>query len=571
MTASPIPAASARNETSMPSWAQRLITVYESNAASQFVLYGNTGDRFLLQTGDKPQLGSLMDFLLRVMLPRFDVVLSYDLGNGIRVEAGNDIFNQWPALKELPQLPRAPRQAVEALTIFFRYAANLTRLGRGRMHVGCVIRDASLMAPVAPGSVNYDLSALALLMRDWSTETLLANHSLATFLITENLNDLHPLLRTNSRSAQVKIPLPTAGDLEAAIKAMSPQFPLALSTYAGRIDQLSAQLSGASVSSIEQLLKTTEYDKSPLKDATISGLKKQLVERDCDGLIEFIESKKSLADLHGQEAVKKWLNEDFALWRKNDLQAMPMGYLLCGPVGTGKTYTAECLAGEAGVPVVKLKNFRDKWVGSSEGNLEKIFRLLHALGRCFVFIDEADQTLGRRDAQAGDGGVSGRIYSMMAEEMSDTRNRGKIVWVLASSRPDLIEVDLKRPGRIDVKIPLLPTATPAESLGLIIALCTRKGLDLSSLDVPSLHDLAPPLMTPGAAETLATKIYRVVRAQSLSPSDAVRQCLIGYRNPVPADTMEFQIRLAVREASDVAFLPPQFAAYATAPGSEPAA
>jgi SpoVK/Ycf46/Vps4 family AAA+-type ATPase len=70
----------------------------------------------------------------------------------------------------------------------------------------------------------------------------------------------------------------------------------------------------------------------------------------------------------------------------------------------------ECLAGEAGVPVVKLKNFRDKWIGSTEGNLEKIFRLLQALGRCFVFIDEADQALGRRDAQAGDSGVSERVY-----------------------------------------------------------------------------------------------------------------------------------------------------------------
>src|ERR1700721_666642 len=146
---------------------------------------------------------------------------------------------------------------------------------------------------------------------------------------------------------------------------------------------------------------------------------------------------------------------------------MPMGYLLCGPVGTGKTYTPECPPGEAGVPGVKLKNFRDKWVGSTEGNLERIFRLLHALGRCFVFIDEADQALGKRNSQADDGGISGRVYSMIAEEMSNTANRGKLIWVLASSRPDLIEVDLKRPGRIDVKIPLFPTATPAEGLELI--------------------------------------------------------------------------------------------------------
>jgi hypothetical protein len=557
------PAVVTSGATALPAWARQLITQYESDAASQFILYGNVGDRFLIP-GGKGDLGSITDFLLRVMLPQFDVVLSYDLGNGIRVEAGNEMVAQWPALKELPQLPRAPRQAVEALTLYFRYAANLSRLNRGRLHVACVIRDASLLAPAAQGTVNYDLSALAMMVRDWSTDSLLANHSLATFLVAENLNDLHPLLATNSRCAQVKIPLPPPEELAAATTALAPHYSRALSAYTGRFDHLAAQLAGASVASVEQLLKTTEYEKTSLQDAAVTSLKKQLVERDCNGLIEFVESKRTLADLHGQLAVKKWLTEDFELWRKNDLQAMPMGYLLCGPVGTGKTYTAECLAGEAGVPVVKLKNFRDKWVGSSEGNLEKIFRLLHALGRCFVFVDEADQTLGRRDANAGDGGVSGRIYSMMAEEMSDTRNRGRIVWVLASSRPDLIEVDLKRPGRIDVKIPLLPTATASESLALILALCKRKGLDTSDVDASRFEPLAPPLLTPGAAETLATKVYRVSRTQSLSTPQALEACLTGYRNPVPADVMDFQMRIAVRESSDVAFVPAPFAHYAEA-------
>jgi len=55
--------------------------------------------------------------------------------------------------------------------------------------------------------------------------------------------------------------------------------------------------------------------------------------------------------------------------------------------------------------VVTMRNFRDKWVGSTEANLEKIFSLIHALGRCIVFVDEADQALGKRQGGSGDSGV----------------------------------------------------------------------------------------------------------------------------------------------------------------------
>jgi SpoVK/Ycf46/Vps4 family AAA+-type ATPase len=275
-------------------------------------------------------------------------------------------------------------------------------------------------------------------------------------------------------------------------------------------------------------------------------------------LIEFIESARTLDDIHGQEKVKNWLRQDIALWQQSDVGAMPKGYLLCGPVGTGKTFMVECLAGEARVPVVKLKNFRDKWVGSTEGNLERIFRLLQALGRCYVFVDEADQAIGRRDSSSGDSGISGRIYSMLAEEMGSSSSRGKLVWILASSRPDLVEVDLKRPGRIDVKIPLFPTASARESFDLLRVLCQKRGIAISESEYARLELLMPLLLTPGAAETLAVKIYRLVRTSSAQPEEALKRYLTDYQNPVPLDTMEFQIRLAVSEASDLEFVPDAF-------------
>jgi hypothetical protein len=63
---------------------------------------------------------------------------------------------------------------------------------------------------------------------------------------------------------------------------------------------------------------------------------------------------------------------------------------------------------------------------------------------------------------------------------------------------------------------------------------------------------------PGAAETLAVKIYRLVRTSKSSPLDVLRTCLTDYQNPVPLETLEVQIRLAVAEASDLEFVPSGF-------------
>ena len=542
----------------LPSWARSVADSYESNAASQFVIYGNINDRMVLPSPPAPRLGVLPDFLLGALLSGFDVVLSYDLGNGIRVEKGAEIFSRWPHFQESQKDWKAPRAAVETLTRYFRYCANLTRLNQPAIQVGCIIKNADLLAPALQGGLDYDLNALASLIRDWSNESLLAGHALATFLLTENLNDLHPLIVNNPRIARIRIDLPSSGELLDGFHVMAPSFPVALAEMAADLPFVAEQLVGATLAALESVIKTKEHRKDRLRGADLAKLKKDLVERDTNGLIEFIETPRTLNDLYGLDRIKAWLRQDIELWKKNDTAALPKGYLLCGPVGTGKTFLVECLAGEANVPVVKMKNFRDKWVGSSEGNLEKIFRLIHALGRCYVFIDEADQALGRRDGSTGDSGVGGRIYSMLAEEMGSSTNRGRVIWVLASSRPDLIEVDLKRPGRVDLKIPLFPTSTPREGFDLLRLLCAKRGLEIAENSFSSLESCIPSLLTPGAAEALVMKVYRQVRTSSCSLNDVLRECLAEYQNPIAPEVMQYQIQIAVNEASALEFVPQIF-------------
>jgi hypothetical protein len=543
---------------SAPAWANELALAYKSGASSQFILFGNVHDR--VAVGDR--LVSLADFLEDTLLKPFGVVLSYDQGGGLNIERGGDIVAKWQGA-ELKQQMREPLQAVQWIDRYLRYLGNLRTLGSSEKtpNVAVIVRSVDQIVP-ADGS-GFEHGSISSTLRAWSCDSPFTDLPFTSLLIADNLNDVEPLIANAAQTVRTRVPLPDTSALEQALNIIRKQSPRAFAADAN-LPQIAGLLTGVTVSSLESLTRIRHFENKPLADADLSRLKKELVERDSAGLVEFIEGKRTLDDYHGQEALKTWLRQDIALWRAGDLKALPMGYLLCGPVGTGKTYLVECLAGEAGVPVVKLKNFRDRWVGSSEGNLEKIFRLIRALGRCIVFIDEADQTLGKRDTGSTDSGLSGRIYSMIAQEMSDSGNRGRVLWLLASSRPDLIEVDLKRPGRIDVKVPLLPTSTEAESAQLIGMLAKRYGLDISAAELKALEPRMPLLLTPGAAEALVVKAYRHSRTQNVPGGAALEASLTGYQNPVPADVLDFQMRIAIREATDLSFVPPAFRAMADA-------
>jgi hypothetical protein len=534
------------SEGKAPAWLDELRLAYESGAHGQFVLYGNVADRFPLDG----RLVSLTRYLEARLLGTFDIVFLYDPGNGLSLLRGGERFAQWPAAEQVRPWPHEPRAAIELISRYLRYRANLQALGRGdNEHVAVILRGAELVLP-ASRQGDFASASLASLVRDWAAEPPFADMAFASLLLADNLNDLHPLVANNPRIDRVQVPLPDADSLGQCLAQLRIDHPAA---FASENKGTVQALAGVSLSALTSLVKRRAHEGKVLGAQDWVDAKKELVENDSAGLVEFIESRRTLNDYHAQEALKVWLRQDMALWQAADLRALPKGYIFCGPVGTGKTYLVECLAGEAGVPVVKLKNFRDRWVGSSEGNLEKIFRLIRGLGRCIVFIDEADQTLGKRDGGSGDSGLSGRLYSMIAQEMGDADNRGKVIWILASSRPDLIEVDLKRPGRVDVKIPLLPTTTVEESAALLRALLKRFEL---KLEIKALVKLPLPLLlTPGAAEALAVKVYRQVRTAQMQPLAALEHCLQGYQPPVAEQVLRLQMSIAIREATDMAFVP----------------
>jgi hypothetical protein len=542
--------------THTPPWASELEIAFRSGASGQCVLYGNVHDRLAVDG----QLLSIDRYLQDILLAEMTVVLTYDLGNGLSVVRGEEHLAQWLP-SSLRNLPLEPLEAVRFINRYVRYLANLQAIQRQELpRVAVVLRGTDQLLP-ADGQ-GFQHGSLTCLVRDWGLSSPFTQLPFFSFLIADNLTDLDPLIVFAPQTKVVRVPLPTAGDLERALRVLHREHPRTIPADTN-FPALAAAITGLSVNTLQQITRIRAQTGQVLQSHDFAALKKEMVERDAPGLVEFVESTRTLDDYFGQDALKNWLRQDIALWRINDVTALPMGYLLCGPVGTGKTFLVECLAGEAGVPVLKLKNFRDKWIGSSEANLEKIFSLIHALGRCIVFVDEADQTLGRRDSGIADSGLSGRLYSMLAQEMANTDNRGNIVWVLGSSRPDLIEVDLKRPGRIDLKVPILPTATREQSGGLIAALARRYKLHVTADEFRGMQHLFPTMLTPGAAEALVVKAYRVSRTEDVTPGAALTRCLVGYQSAIPQEVLELQMRLAIQEASDLAFVPAELRHFAS--------
>ncbi len=356
-----------------PAWASELTVAFKSGASGQCVLFGNVHDRLAVNE----QLITIDRYLQHMLLADVQVILAYDLGNGLTVERGEEYLAQWVP-SSLRNLPLEPLEAVRFINRYARYLANLRAVKRQEIpSVAVLVRGADQLLP-ADGQ-GFQHGSLTCLVRDWGLSSPFSLLPFVSFLVADNLTDLDPLVVFAPQVKLVRIPLPSAADLELALRALHREYPRTIPATTN-FPALAAAITGLSVNypaADHPHPRPSRADSSRSHD--FAALKKEMVERDAPGLVEFVESTRTLDDYFGQQVLKDWLRQDIALWRIRTSGRCPWGYLLCGPVGTGKTFLVECLAGEAGVPVLKLKNFRDKWIGSSEANLEKIFRLIHAL------------------------------------------------------------------------------------------------------------------------------------------------------------------------------------------------
>jgi len=545
-----------------PRWAQELAQKYLSRTLNQFILHGNVHDLVPHQKEKKTEFRRLKTFLSDEFFGARDFVIFYDRASGIyfRDKESQVDFNRALAGRDslvgtdlAEKLPKDPVRVFSALEQYFR-----SRLDQ-KKSVAFIIDYAETIVPMneAGSTGTEDRNALVYLLK-WAHDPLFLAADFTTVLLTENLSDINKTLVQNPYSSDIKITIPDEkGRLEFLKAENNPADFKKISDVSYAI--LAQQTAGLNFLNLRSILSNAKENKVKISFDQLIRIKKELIEAEAYGLIEFVESDYNLDAVAGHAEVKSHLREASLALKNGRPDVMPMGYLVCGPVGTGKTFLVTCFANEVGVPMVKLKNFRSQWQGVTEGNLEKILTLLKAMAPVSVMIDEADAYLGDRSA-GGDSGVSSRVFSQIATFMSNTENRGRIIWFLMTARPDLMPVDLKRQGRAEEHLALFPPSTKDQRIELFEAMKKKTRLKLEEEYIPEIILKGDKTYSGADMEAALTRAkFRAASRGLEKVSNAILdEVFEDFIPPTYPEEIELQILNAVIECTSKALLPEKY-------------
>ena len=594
----------------LPDWAEDLRRRYLRGEASMFVLHGNVFDTVLHRGASL----SLADFLAGPLLAETkETIVLYNLATGVR-------FKKRAPGTELTEdlLTRTGKEQT---------LAALERLLAAGCRTAVILEYAENLAPAGDLSFQTDADRAAVVtLHRWSFLPEIEKGDNVVLLVAENLTDLAPKLIANPKVAVVEIPMPDRAarkavaqladprltdaeaeryaELTGGLKAiqiasiLTPPPPSAegsaerrafIASLLGggpaaeaRADKLAALTAGLPREEIRALLAPGAIPAAgpaaglaaaganpadPARaeaDRLIAHRKREILERECFGLVELVAPDHGFEVVGGMDEVKRELAGIAENMREGRTSRVPMGILFTGPMGTGKTFVAEAFAKECGLAAIKLKNFRSKWVGATEGNLEKILTVVQAIGQVVVIIDEGDRAFGGGDGES-DGGTSSRVIARIKEFMSDTSNRGRILFLVMTNRPDKLDVDLKRAGRLDKKIPFLYSQTPEEVEEVARAL-VRKNHVKTDVDFASIRDgFSRPLVGYSNADVEAVILLANDNAaQDLGPDAPVDAAhflaaAADYFPSRDADLLEYMELLAIFESSSRRLLPAKYA------------
>lgn len=552
-----------------PRWARTLAHGIRARLGNTFLLHGNTHD---LVPIPKPE-GEVVTTADFVPLTKFlgdwvfgqrEVVIEFQRANGavFHTRESHKYFTDAVAVVDsvhgtdfAGSLPREPVPFCALLDAFLKQVVHRqTTLG-----VAILLPYAETLVPESSGEASAEDRAVRVYVQKWSTDPALLAANVTVVLVTENLADVSARIVRSPQTVEVEVTRPDEAERLAFLRAVRNSDWFATKADIP-VERLAQVMSGLTRIQIRQILASVDEHGSRLDARALREQKKAVIEAECYGLLEYVESRFGLDMVSGHDGVKARLRRAAQAIVDGRLQGVPMGYLIAGPVGSAKTFLVNCFTGEIGFPCVKFLNFRSQWQGVTEGNLEKILKVLHAMWPVGVIIDEADAFLGDRN-QEGDSGTSNRVFAQLASFMGNTEYRGKIVWFLITSRPDLLPVDLKRQGRAEEHLALFYPQTPEEHDALFQIMLKKSGLRTDATSITQVTSDPSGLSGADIEAILARALLVSDVAPDGQPVASVEVLRQTFADFIPATSQlerELQILAAVQECTSREVLPEMY-------------
>jgi SpoVK/Ycf46/Vps4 family AAA+-type ATPase len=472
----------------LPVWAQELANKYGSKTANLYILHGNILD-FLPHERKEGEFTftRVQDYISEIIFGNRDIIAYYDRSSGVTFcenEMEKDFLLAAPKFAVSPDTDKGdfvsnnPEKCFPYLEKYFLSQSP-------KLRKVLIIDQAEHIVPAGDLIRLSDIDRYCMVtFNRWATDPKFIKSDISIILLTENLSDISSRLTSSPSTVKIIVPFPDVKIRESFLRSKEKEGKLMLDRGLTP-DKLAAITSGLNLMNLNRLAAESYEKDEPLSLDFMRKKKKEIIENEAGGLLEFMETSFDLSHVSGHDFVKKRFKNAAKAIKKGRPDVLPMGYLIAGPVGTGKSFMVNAFAGEIGIPMVKFRNFRTKWQGETESNLERVLNILTAMAPVGVMIDEADAFLGDRD-QDGDSGTSNRVFAQIASFMGNTEYRGKIIWFLITCRPDLIPIDLKRQGRAEEHLALFYPESKKDREDLFNTLVRKLDLDIRNFSISDL-------------------------------------------------------------------------------------
>ena len=295
------------------------------------------------------------------------------------------------------------------------------------------------------------------IVQDWISDSNFMNGNDTVIFIAESPSLVNSRIIRLPQVVTVEIPAPGMPERQHFISWFNntPKLVEKPLNLWGSQAQLAMLTAGLSIQALRQLLLSACYSGEKLQpEAVIEKVSEFIQAQLGEDVVEFKKPAHSLKDIVGNQKLVEFLKTQLIPRITSTGPDAIAGMSVCGPIGSGKTFIFEGLAGELDIPVLVLKNIRSMWFGQTDVIFERLRRLLMALVKVLIFVDEADTQFGGvgQDAHSTERRLTGKIQAMM----SDPQLRGNITWLLMTARIYNLSPDLRREGRVgDMVIPVL--------------------------------------------------------------------------------------------------------------------